>query len=173
MGGRLRLSIWKGGITQDDGAEPTGIVETIQPRSASSFEDPGGSNHLALDRCQRLQITVGYVGMLLENSRSEASPDAERSLVARSHVGVLTPHHFSNSIHWLPAIPRDLNPMIQIARNCGRLSRAIRRQTPSYLTMGRINLRRCPGFSLGPYLADRKLHQRPGNVQAQTRPCKP
>jgi hypothetical protein len=44
--------------------------------------------------------------MLLEDPRSEASPDAERSLDARSHVGVLAPHDFSNSssrdkeTHW-------------------------------------------------------------------------
>jgi hypothetical protein len=40
--------------------------------------------------------------MLLENSRSEASPDAERSLGSRSHVGVLAPHHSSNRFPLLP-----------------------------------------------------------------------
>jgi hypothetical protein len=37
--------------------------------------------------------------LLLEKSRSEASPDAERCLGTRSHVGVLAPHRFSNSIY--------------------------------------------------------------------------
>jgi ABC-2 type transport system permease protein len=37
--------------------------------------------------------------MLLENPRSEASLDAERSLDTRSHVGVRAPHHFSDSIN--------------------------------------------------------------------------
>jgi hypothetical protein len=36
--------------------------------------------------------------MLSEDPRSEASPDAERSLDTGSHVGVLAPHDFSNSI---------------------------------------------------------------------------
>ena len=72
-----------------------GGVKDFAAKNGGTVDDL--SLQIGLPDVRFLEMAVLTHRMLLENSRSEASPDAERSLEARSHVGALAPHHFSNS----------------------------------------------------------------------------